>query len=406
MTYAPPPVPDPQTTAPPPGRGQPAATGRRRARWFVLAAVVGALLVAAGVAAGFTLADDNSSDSVVPAVDSGGVDTSTAPAGGDTGAAGGATDDPGTGTSTPQAPAPGAGTPSSPSSEEPAAAAAAAVLPTVVQIDVANTGTGSGIIYDDSGLIMTNAHVVDAAETVTVRLPSGVRVEGRVLGADLRTDVAVVQIDATEEFSVAVLAGLDTVEVGQIAVAIGSPFGLESTVTAGIVSAVNRVVGNNLNGVEQQVEMIQTDAPINPGNSGGALVDKEGRVIGMNTSIRTDGSEGNIGLGFAIPMDTARLIADRIVAGEPLESGFLGVTITAPVVGQPGALVTLVEPGTPADEAGLVIGDLIVAFDGEDVRSNNDLVAKVRLRVPGDTVEIVVMRDGAETTLTATLGTG
>ena len=188
-------------------------------------------------------------------------------------------------------------------SDEPVATVAETVAPSVVRIDTA-TGTGSGIIYDQNGSVVTNAHVVLGSETVEVQLADGTRATGKVLGSDPAVDIAILQIQENLNFRKATFATLDTVRVGQLAVAIGSPFGLEQSVTAGIVSAVNRAVPtlNIENGSRTVLEMIQTDAPINPGNSGGALVDRQGRVVGMNTLIRTDGNvEGNLGVGFAIP---------------------------------------------------------------------------------------------------------
>lgn len=278
---------------------------------------------------------------------------------------------------------------------EPVAAVANAVAPAVVLIQH-ELGQGSGIIYDEAGLILTNAHVVGQFTEVSVQLPSGIRVQGAVLGADANTDVAVIRIDTDAEFGVAPLAPESSVEVGQLAVAIGSPFGLEQTVTSGIVSAKGRVVGT--------VSMIQTDAPINPGNSGGALADRQGRVIGMNTSIRTDGNGGNVGVGFAIPSDTAKLIADRIIAGQSLEQGYLGVEGATPQVGQPGVIVTRVLPGTGAETAGVLPDDLITGFNNSAIRSMGDLAAAVRLQPPDAIVDVDVVRDGQTISLKVTLG--
>jgi putative serine protease PepD len=287
---------------------------------------------------------------------------------------------------------------------EPVAAVASAVAPAVVLITT-DIGQGSGIIYDESGLLLTNAHVVGASTTVGVRLASGVRLEGEVLGADQSTDVAVVSIDSTAEFGVAVLASAGSIEVGQLAVAIGSPFGLEQTVTSGIVSAMDRIILNEVDGIDSVVGMIQTDAPINPGNSGGALADRQGRVVGMNTSIRTDGTvAANVGVGFAIPSETAQLIADRIVSGESLDSGYLGINGQDPALGDPGALVTTVIVGDPAEAAGLLVGDLIVGFNDEVIDSMSELAAEVRLQQPGDVVSLTVVRDGAELVVAVTLG--
>ena len=288
--------------------------------------------------------------------------------------------------------------------EEPVAAVALAVAPAVVLITT-DVGQGSGIIYDESGMVLTNAHVVGAATTVGVRLASGVRVEGQVLGADPNTDVAVVSIEPSSEFGVAVLAPSSSVEVGQLAVAIGSPFGLEQTVTSGIVSAMDRIVQNQVDGNVTVVGMIQTDAPINPGNSGGALADRQGRVVGMNSSIRTDGTvAANVGVGFAIPSDTAKLIADRIVAGESLDSGYLGINGQDPALGEPGALVTTVVAGDPAEQAGIQVGDLIVGFNDEAITSMSELAAEVRLQPPGALVDLSIIRAGATVTVTVTLG--
>lgn len=276
--------------------------------------------------------------------------------------------------------------PAAPDAVEPVAEAASVVAPAVVLIQH-EQGQGSGIVYTEDGLILTNAHVVGNFTEVGVKLASGVTVRGEVLGADPQTDVAVISIDTDAEFGVAVLAPMSSVQVGQLAVAIGSPFGLDQTVTSGIVSAVGRVVDN--------VAMIQTDAPINPGNSGGALADRQGRVIGMNSSIRTDGSGGNIGVGFAIPSDTAFLIANRIVNGQPLDQGFLGISGADPIIGTPGASVREVTPGSGADQAGILPDDLIVGFNGTDIRGMGDLAAAVRLQVP-DQVAIIDINRGGE----------
>ena len=291
--------------------------------------------------------------------------------------------------------------------EEPVAAVAAAVAPSVVRIDT-GAGTGSGIIYTADGHIITNAHVVGTVQDVAIQLADGTRTEGTVIGTDPAVDIAVVQIDASAlDFQVATFAPTSSVETGQLAVAIGSPFGLSQSVTGGYISALNRAVpsDNVITGDRTVVEMIQTDAPINPGNSGGALADRQGRVVGVNTSIRTDGTtQGNLGVGFAIPSDTALLVAGRIVNGESLENGFLGINGTDPTVGQPGALVTSVVDDTPAQLGGLQSGDLIVGFNGEDVPGMTELAARVRLSSPGTVVEFEVIRDGESVLVEVTLG--
>lgn len=288
--------------------------------------------------------------------------------------------------------------------DEPVAAVAQAVAPAVVLIQN-EFGQGSGIIYDDAGLILTNAHVVGASTQVQVTLASGVKVPGEVIGADVLTDVAVVSIDTDFEFGVAVLAPQSSIQVGQLAVAIGSPFGLEQTVTSGIVSAKGRVIENfTTDGRRSIVAMIQTDAPINPGNSGGALADRQGRVIGMNTSIRTDGSGGSIGVGFAVPADTAETIAQRIIAGESLDQGFLGIDGGTPLVGEPGVVISEVTPGSGAEAAGLASGDLITGFNGGVIRNMGDLAAAVRLQPPNATVSVEFERGGETQTVEVTLG--
>jgi S1-C subfamily serine protease len=305
----------------------------------------------------------------------------------------------GTAPSTAPARTPGGGAPPAlDESLEPVAAAAAAVKPAVVQLET-NRGLGSGFIYDREGLILTAAHVVENARQVTVRLGDGTTKPGEVLGVDVNTDVAVVKIDPFPGMPLASLALEETPVVGQTAIAIGSPYGLDQTVTAGIVSAINRPVpvGNNV------VPMVQTDAAINTGNSGGALIDLEGRVIGINDQIRTSSGD-NSGIGFAIPIGLAYDVAGRIVRGESLEFGYLGISRgNDTAFGSAGALVTRVEPGSPAERAGLRVGDVVIEIDGDAIRSFDELVAQIRARTPGDKVELTVRRNGEVSTVTATL---
>jgi len=291
--------------------------------------------------------------------------------------------------------------------DEPVASVAEAVAPSVVRIDTA-TGTGSGIIFDEGGMVVTNAHVVQGVESVEIQLADGTRSTGIVLGSDPNVDIAIVQVQGNFVFKQASFASLESVRVGQLAVAIGSPFGLEQSVTAGIVSAINRAVPslNIEDGSRTIVEMIQTDAPINPGNSGGALVDRQGRVVGMNTLIRTDGTvEGNLGVGFAIPTDTIFLVTERIANGESLENGFLGISGQNPTIGRAGALIIDVVPESPAYESGLEAGDLIIGIDGSPILGMSELAARIRLSSPGTTVEVRVVRNGEQLTFTVTLGT-
>jgi len=290
--------------------------------------------------------------------------------------------------------------------EEPVAAVAAAVAPAVVQLETSE-GLGSGFVYDKSGLIMTAAHVTDGATTISVRLADGTRLTGKVLGSDDSTDVSVVKIDPPAGLAVAALATGVDLEVGQTAVAIGSPFGLDQTVTAGIVSAIGRST-ETPGGV---IPAIQTDAPINSGNSGGALADKEGRIIGINDSIITgsttsSGNTGNVGIGFAIPIDIAKAVADKIVAGEPTDAGYLGVGGADATDGDHvGAAITEVQSGSPAATAGLTVDDVVTAVDGTKVSSMIDLAAAIRTKQPGDKVRVTVERNGTERTIEVTLGT-
>ncbi len=272
---------------------------------------------------------------------------------------------------------------------------AAAVSPTVVQLET-GPGLGSGVIYTPAGHILTAAHVVGSSRSVDVRLADGRVVDGRVLGTHDASDIAVVKVDGISDLPVAELGvGVD-VRVGQLAVALGSPFGLDQTVTAGIVSAVDRAIG--------AASMVQTDAAINPGNSGGPLVDSQGRVIGINDQIFSQGG-GNDGVGFAVSIDLAVLVADQIVAGEQVQLAFLGVSTNEGPSAEPGALVQEVVAGSAAEAAGVVVGDLIVAVDGRPVQDIGDLRVRIINTRPGTTVTLDVIRGGELTKLEATLGT-
>jgi putative serine protease PepD len=282
---------------------------------------------------------------------------------------------------------------------EPVAAVAKALLPSVVQLET-GAGLGSGVIYDSGGLVLTAAHVVDGASQVTVRLADGARIAGEVVGLDHGTDVAVVRVRRSG-LPAAQLAVGAPLRVGQLAVAIGSPFGLEGTVTSGVVSAVGRSVP--MGDGSSVASMIQTDAPINPGNSGGALADRSGRVIGINDSIRsTTGS--NAGVGFAIPIEVAASVADALLQGREPSIGFLGVSGTDPTSGPGGALVTEVHPGTPAARAGVRPGDLITSWDGTAIEGMEGLAAEVRRTRPGTQVALEVLRSGARISIEVTVG--
>jgi putative serine protease PepD len=287
------------------------------------------------------------------------------------------------------------------SSTEPVAAVASVVAPAVVQIET-RQGLGSGVVYDDEGHILTAGHVVDGATNVTVRTAAGAVLDGTVVGSSSDFDVAVVKVNPSDapdgSLKPATLALNVPLQVGQLAVAIGSPFGLDQTVTSGIVSAIDRPVETP----SGAIGMIQTDAPINPGNSGGALADRGGRIIGINDSIAS-ASGGNEGVGFAIPIDVAKSVADRLVAGQPIEYAFLGVELRDAAGNQGGALVAAVSPDSPADDAGLQQGDVVTAIDGHPVLAATDLIAAIRSSKPGDTVTLHVQRGGSEKDLTVTL---
>lgn len=355
-TASPPPAPEPEAD-----HGLEASPGRAP-RWVVPLVIVAALaLVAGGVLAGWAIAERSSdSDIASPSTPAG-----TTPI--DDGQGGIVATD----------------------VDEPVAAVAQAVAPSVVQINT-DFGLGSGVVMDDQGHILTAAHVIEDAREIRVRLADGTMLPATVVGTHPETDVGVVSIEARPDLVPAAL-GLDNpVQVGQLAVAVGSPFGLEQTVTSGIVSALDRPVET---APTFRVGMIQTDASINPGNSGGALADRHGRVIGINDAIRTQGG-GNEGVGFAIPIDLAHWVAERLIAGEEIQSGFLGVSANSSMEGRPGALVQEVTPGTPAAEAGIEIGDLIVGIDGEPVRDIQDLRARILARPAGSAVSVELVRDG------------
>jgi putative serine protease PepD len=280
------------------------------------------------------------------------------------------------------------GDPSAAEPVEPVARVASSLLPSVVQLETPD-GIGSGVVYEARGLIVTAAHVVEGARRLTVRLADGRRVPGRVVGTDADTDVAVVRAERGN-LDPARLAANAPLEVGQLAVAIGSPFGLESTVTSGVVSAVGRSVPTE----DGATSMIQTDAPINPGNSGGALADRTGRVIGINDAIRSQ-TGVNAGVGFAIPIDVVIDVADSLISGGSPRTGSLGVSGITPAAGRPGALLTHIEPRSPADDAGLRPGDLVTRFDGVPVTNILDLMAAIRAAPPGGVVDLEIFRAGA-----------
>jgi putative serine protease PepD len=247
-------------------------------------------------------------------------------------------------------------------------------------------GEGSGFVYDTEGHIVTNQHVVDGASTVSVRFWNGKTYTAHVVGSDASTDLAVLDVDApaSELFPLS-LADSNNVTVGDSVVAIGSPFGLEETVTAGIVSALHRQMTSPNNFAID--DSIQTDAAINHGNSGGPLLNAQARVIGVNAQIASD-SGGSEGVGFAIPSNTVKSIAAQLISNGKAEHAFLGVALNDRSASGGGAEIARVTQGTPADDAGLRAGDVIRAVSGRRVESPDELRAAISAHRPGDTVTI------------------
>jgi S1-C subfamily serine protease len=267
-------------------------------------------------------------------------------------------------------------------------------------------GQGSGVIVRSDGLILTNNHVIQGAQEILVTLLSGRTLKGRVLGADRFADLAVVKVDSPQPLPIAEMGVSGTLQVGQLAIAIGNPFGLGSTVTVGVISALNRSIQARSDFIVEN--LIQTDAAINPGNSGGALLDSGGRLIGINTAIIRDAQ----GIGFAIPIDHARLVMEQLVAHGRVVRPALGVEIrgeidpnTARVYNLPTdhGVVVVPQPGSPAERAGMRPQDIIVAIDGQKISTIGDLRRELFRKRPGDTVRVEVVRDGRRVTLTITL---
>lgn len=298
---------------------------------------------------------------------------------------------------------------------------AAKVLPSVVQINVkgsAESGSGTGIIVSSDGRILTNNHVVAVAAdggTITVAFSDGTNTAAKIVGRDPVTDIAVIQAENKTGLQPASLGTSGDLQVGQEVVAIGSPFGLESTVTQGIVSALNRPVSSSDgSGNDRTVfPAVQTDAAINPGNSGGPLVDLAGNVIGINSAIRAgttaSGTSGSIGLGFAIPIDLAKNIAKQLIAGDGVEHARIGVSVGAAVSGDDitgiGAEIGTVNAGSAGADAGLEKGDIITAVNGHAVASPDALIASVLAYQPGEKIEVTYQRDGKTQTIDVELGT-
>jgi serine protease Do len=266
---------------------------------------------------------------------------------------------------------------------------------------------GSGVIVRSDGYILTNNHVIAGADHVTIKLSDGRKFTGKVVGSDEYSDIALVKIDA-KDLPAAQFADSDKVKVGQWVAAIGNPFGLENTVTAGVVSGVRHVTGR-----EDRLpyaEVIQTDASINPGNSGGPLVDLDGRIVGINAAIYTP-SGGNVGVGFAIPSSTAKYVMTQLIEKGKVVRGYLGVEPIdlTPVLQdklgvKEGAVVQSVEKDEPAGKAGIKVMDVITSVGGKPVTNSDDLRKIVQSLVPNTEVKIVLIRDKKEKTITVKLG--
>jgi putative serine protease PepD len=304
------------------------------------------------------------------------------------------------------------------------AAAAAKIMPSVVTINVTESGgtaTGSGVVIRSDGYILTNAHVVNGATSITVTTSGGKTYTGTVVGTDTDSDLAVVKVNANG-LTPAAFADSGKVAVGQLVVAVGSPLGLSGTVTSGVISALDRTIdtGSSSGGSSAIYNALQTDTAINPGNSGGALVDSSGAVVGITSSIATVSSSnsfpgqqqsqsGNIGVGFAIPSDQALRIANQLIGSGTATHASLGVSASTAGENQTtgdgtGATLAAVTSGGPAASAGLTTGDVVTSVDGRAVTSSDDLVGTVRSYAPGTTVTVTYTRGGTTHTARVTLG--
>lgn len=295
-----------------------------------------------------------------------------------------------------------------------AAAVYARANPSVVQLLVSGAsprarGTGSGFVVADGGLILTNQHVIAGTRSITVRFSDGQTRTATVVGTDRANDLALLRTELPSGVTALPLGSSSAVTVGEVAIAIGSPFGLDRTVTQGIISAVDRTYQPS--GAPARRGLIQTDAPINPGNSGGPLLNARGEVIGINSLIESP-VEGSVGIGFAVPIDIAKELLPELQSGAQIEAAYLGVSgvtldaETARAEGAPvssGVLLVDVVAGSPAAAAGLRPSDVVTAIDGRQVTSMDALAAQIRGYKPGDKVRLSVVRASGPTEIEATL---
>jgi putative serine protease PepD len=299
---------------------------------------------------------------------------------------------------------------------------AARVLPSVVSINVVTAGggdTGSGIVLRADGYILTNNHVIAAATggagQVSVTFNDGSTAPAKIVGADALDDLAVIKVDRSG-LQPAALGTASALHVGDAVLALGSPLGLQGTVTAGIVSALNRPVttsdsqptdpfGGATTGVTTVLDAIQTDAAVNPGNSGGPLVNAAGQVVGINSAIASNGTNGNIGVGFAIPIDQAKVVAAQLIATGHASHPLLGVRLANATdsAGNPLARVQALSQGGPAASAGIKVGDFIVQVGDQKTAGAEAVIAAVRSHQPGEQVRVTVLRDGVRKTFTVRL---
>ena len=258
--------------------------------------------------------------------------------------------------------------------------------------------TGSGFVIDEEGHIVTNQHVVDGAESVTVRFSDGTEVDAEVVGTDPSTDIAVLDVDRpSSQLTPLSFAGDGSLQVGSQVIAIGSPFGLEGTLTTGVISALGREI-ESPNGFTIE-NAVQTDAALNHGNSGGPVLDTQGRVVGVAAQIRSE-SGGSDGIGYAVPGDTAERVARELIQDGSVEHAYLGVSLRDD---GPATILEVVDR-SPAGRAGLQAGDEVTAVDGDSIDSGDDLRAAIDAKKPGDKITLTIERAGDERTVQVTLG--
>jgi putative serine protease PepD len=282
----------------------------------------------------------------------------------------------------------------------------AQTAPGVAFVENGRGGSGSGFLMDAQGHVVTNEHVVDGGSEFVVRFgEDGDALPAKLVGADASTDLAVLEVDPDKvpaETEPLELASSGDLRPGDVAIAIGSPFGLSGSVTTGVISALDRTItapnGFQIEGV------LQTDAAINPGNSGGPLLDAEGRVIGVNSQIAASAARQSSGVGFAVPVDTVKEVVPQLLEGGEIERAYLGVS-SAPAPDEDGAVVASIAQGGPAADSELRIGDRITALGGRAIKEPADLSSAVLDHKPGDRVKLTVQRDGEQRTIDVELGT-